>query len=173
MSTNHEELARLARDLHQQMIGEENMSTNYEELAQLTRMLNEQIIDEFRANGGKVGNFPGAKFLLLHTRGARSNQPRITPLRYVEDGDKYVLIAAKGGAPSNPDWYYNILARPNDVTIEVGTEQLKVYATIAAPTERDRLFAEVVRQAPDFAEAQKRTSRIMPIVILERVMERY
>lgn len=173
MSTNHEELARLAKTLHQQMIGEENMSTNHEELAQLTKTLNEQIIDEFRANGGKVGNFPGAKFLLLHTRGARSNQPHTTPLRYVEDGDKYVLIAAKGGTPNNPDWYYNILARPNDVTIEVGTEQLKVYATVAAPTERDRLFAEVVRQAPDFAEAQKRTSRIMPIVILERVTERY
>lgn len=173
MSTNHEELARLAKTLHQQMIGEENMSTNHEELAQLTKTLNEQIIDEFRANGGKVGNFPGAKLLLLHTRGARSNQPHTTPLRYVEDGDKYVLIAAKGGAPNNPDWYYNMLARPNDVTIEVGTEQLKVSATVAAPTERDRLFAEVVRQAPDFAEAQKRTSRIMPIVILERVTERY
>jgi deazaflavin-dependent oxidoreductase (nitroreductase family) len=94
-------------------------------------------------------------------------------LRYVEDGDKYVLIAAKGGAPSNPDWYYNILAHPNDATIEVGAEQLNVHATVAPPAERDRLFAEVVRQAPDFAEAQKRTSRIMPIVILERVTERY
>jgi len=173
MSTNHEELAQRARALHQQLIGEETMSTNHEELAQLTRALNEQIIDEFHANGGKVRNFPGAKFLLLHTRGARSNQLHTTPLRYIEDGDRYVLVAAKGGAPSNPDWYYNMLAHPNDVMIEVGTEQLKVYATVAAPAERERLFAEVVRQTPDFAEAQKRTSRTMPIVLLERVTERY
>lgn len=173
MSTNHEKLAQQARTLYQQMIGEENINTNHEELAQLTRTLNEQIINEFHANGGKVRNFPGAKFLLLHTRGARSNQLRITPLRYIKDGDKYVLIAAKGGAPGNPDWYYNILARPEDVMIEVGTEQLKVYATVAAPAEHDRLFAEIIKQTPDFAEAQKRTSRIMPIVLLERVIKRY
>jgi deazaflavin-dependent oxidoreductase (nitroreductase family) len=148
------------------LIGEENMSTNHEELARLAKMLNPQIIDEFHAHGGKVRNFPGPEFLLLHTHGARSNQPRTTPLRYIKDGDTYILVAANGGAPRNPDWYYNILAHPNDVTIEVGTEQLNVHATVAPPAERDRLFAEVVRQAPDFAKAQKGTSRIMPIVLL-------
>jgi deazaflavin-dependent oxidoreductase (nitroreductase family) len=153
-------------------IGEENMSTNHEEAARLARTLNQQIIDEFHAHGGKVRNFPGPEFLLLHTYGARTNQPRTTPLRYIKDGDRYVLVAANGGAPRNPDWYYNILAHPDDVTIEVGTEQLNVHATVAPPAERDRLFAEVVRQAPDFAKAQKGTPRIMPMVLLECVTEK-
>jgi deazaflavin-dependent oxidoreductase (nitroreductase family) len=119
-----------------------------------------------------VRNFPGPEFLLLHTYGARTNQPRIIPLRYIKDGDRYILVAANGGAPRNPDWYYNILAHPDDVMIEVGNEQLNVHATVAPPAERDRLFAEVVRQAPDFAKAQKGTSRIMPIVLLECVTEK-
>ncbi|MBA2682679.1 MAG: nitroreductase family deazaflavin-dependent oxidoreductase [Ktedonobacteraceae bacterium] len=149
------------------------MNTNDEELAQPAKTLNQQIIDDFHAHGGKVGHFPGATFLLLHTHGAKSNQPRITPLLYFKDGDKYVLVVAKGGALSNPDWYYNMLAHPDEVTIEVGTEQFNVHATVAEPAERDRLFADVVRQAPDFAESQKGTPRIMPIVLLECVNERH
>ena len=147
------------------------MSNNYEELAERAKTVNQQIIEEFHANGGKVGNLPGANFLLLHTRGAKSNQPRITPVLYFKDGDTYVLVAAKGGAPTNPDWYYNILAHPNDVTIEVGTEHFKVHATVAEPAERDRIFADVARQAPNFAEYQKDNPRIMPVVLLERINE--
>jgi len=94
-------------------------------------------------------------------------------LRYFKDADKYVLVAAKGGAPTNPDWYSNMLAHPDEVTIEVGTEQFNVHATVAERTERDRLFAEVIRQAPGFAEMQKDTPRIMPVVLLERVNERH
>lgn len=149
------------------------MNTNDEELAQPAKTLNQQIIDEFHAHGGKVGNLPGANILLLHTSGAKSNQPRTTPLRYFKDADKYVLVAAKGGAPTNPDWYSNMLAHPDEVTIEVGTEQFNVHATVAERTERDRLFAEVIRQAPGFAEMQKDTPRIMPVVLLERVNERH
>ncbi|WP_165423596.1 nitroreductase family deazaflavin-dependent oxidoreductase [Ktedonosporobacter rubrisoli] len=148
------------------------MSMNYEEAARRAKTLNPQIIEEFRANGGKVKNFPGPEFLLLHTRGARTNQPHITPVRYIKDGHAYVIVASNAGSPRNPNWYYNILAHPNEVMIEVGTEQLNVHATVAPPAERERLFAELVRQAPDFAKAQEGTSRIMPMVLLERVAEK-
>lgn len=130
---------------------------------------NKQIIEEFRANGGKVGGqFAGANLLLLHTLGAKSNQPRINPLAYFKDGDNYVIIASKGGAPSNPDWYYNILAHP-DVTLEIGTEQFKAHATVPERAERDRIFANVVKQAPGFGEYQKNNPRVIPVVVLEPI----
>ena len=81
---------------------------------------NQAIIEEFRANGGKVsGQFAGAPLLLLNTVGAKSKQPRTNPVAYTKDGDTYLIIASKAGAPVNPDWYYNVVANP-DVTIEVG-----------------------------------------------------
>ncbi len=130
---------------------------------------NKQIIDEFHENGGKVGGqFAGADLLLLHTLGAKSNQPRTNPLAYFKDGDKYVIAASKAGAPTNPDWYYNILAHP-DVTLEVGTEQFKARATVAERAERDRIFNEIASKAPGFAKYQENTSRIIPVVLLERV----
>src|SRR5256885_11984604 len=91
---------------------------------------NKQIIEEFRANGGKVGGpFTGANLLLLHTLGAKSNQPRVNPLGYFKDGDNFVIVASKAGAPTNPDWYYNILAHP-EVTLEMGTERFNTHATV-------------------------------------------
>ncbi len=130
---------------------------------------NKQIIEEFHANGGKVGGqFAGASLLLLHTVGAKSHQERINPLAYFKDGEQYVIIASKAGAPTNPDWYHNILANP-DVTLEVGTEHFKAHATVAQSQERDRIFADVARQAPGFGEYQKKTSRIIPIVLLKRI----
>jgi deazaflavin-dependent oxidoreductase (nitroreductase family) len=130
---------------------------------------NQQIIEEFRANGGRVGGqFASSTLLLLHTLGAKSNQPRINPLAYFKEDDKYVIIASKGGAPTNPDWYYNILAHP-DVTLEIGTEQFKAHATVPERQERDRIFADVARQAPGFGEYQKNSSRIIPVVVLERL----
>lgn len=84
---------------------------------------NQGVINEFRANGGKVGGYcEGANMLLLHTTGAKSGQPRINPLVYVTDSDRIVIIASKGGADTNPDWYYNLLANPI-VTVEVGAER--------------------------------------------------
>ena len=148
------------------------MSNNYEKVAERAKTVNQQVIEEFHANGGTVRNLPnlplGVRFLLLHTLGAKSKQERITPLQYFKEGDTYVLVAAKGGAPTNPDWYYNILAHP-DVTIEVGTEYFNVHATVAEPAERNRLFADIARHVPGFAEAQKGTPRLIPIVLLERV----
>lgn len=130
---------------------------------------NKQIIEEFYANGGKVGGqFAGANLLLLHTLGAKSHQPRVHPLAYFTDGDTFFIIASKGGAPSNPDWYYNILAHP-EVTLEIGTERFKAHASVPEREERDRLFANAVKQAPGFGEYQRNTSRIIPVVVLKRV----
>jgi deazaflavin-dependent oxidoreductase (nitroreductase family) len=130
---------------------------------------NKAIIEEFRANGGKVGGmFAGRTLLLLHTSGAKSGQARINPVAYVKDGDRFVIIASKGGAPTNPDWYYNLVAHP-DATVEVGTEQLQVHATVAAEPERTRLYQQMVAMMPGFAEYEEKTTRKIPVFILTRV----
>jgi len=130
---------------------------------------NKAIIEEFRANGGKVGGmFAGRTLLLLHTIGAKSGQPRINPVAYVKDGDRFVIVASKGGAPTNPDWYYNLVAHP-DVTVEVGTERLQVHATVAAEPDRTRLYQQMVAMMPGFAEYEQKTTRKIPVIILTRV----
>jgi len=131
---------------------------------------NQGTIDEFRANNGKVGGyFAGANMLLLHTVGAKSGQARTNPLVYVTDGDRLVVIASKGGADSNPDWYYNLLANPN-VTVELGTEQFQARATaVTEEPERSRLYAKMVEHRPGFAAYEQKTSRKIPAIILERV----
>jgi deazaflavin-dependent oxidoreductase (nitroreductase family) len=127
---------------------------------------NKAIIDEFRANAGKVGGrFAGRTLLLLHTVGAKSGQERINPVAYVTDGDRLVIIASKGGAPTNPDWYYNILAHPL-VTVEVGTEQFQARAAVASEPERTRLFNKMVAMMPGFAEYQQKTTRVIPVITL-------
>ena len=130
---------------------------------------NQANIAEFRANSGKIGGrFAGRTLLLLHTVGAKSGKERINPLAYVADGDRFVIIASKGGAPTNPDWYYNILAHPL-VTLEVGTEQFQAQAAIASEPERTRLFNQMVEMAPGFAEYQQKTTRVIPVITLTRV----
>src|SRR5690348_14317356 len=102
---------------------------------------NNQIITEFRANEGKVGGpFKGAPLLLLTTTGAKSGQPRTSPLMYLPDGERMLIFASKGGAPTNPDWYHNLMAHPQ-ATVEVGTETFNVTATPVTGEERDRLYA--------------------------------
>ncbi len=130
---------------------------------------NQAIIDEFRANSGKVGGrFAGRTLLLLHTVGARSGQERVNPVAYIRDGDRLVIIASKGGAPTNPDWYYNILAHPL-VMVEVGTEQFQARAEIATEPERTRLYSQMVAVMPGFAEYQQKTTRVIPVITLTRV----
>lgn len=130
---------------------------------------NQAIIDEFRANEGKVGGyFAGAPMLLLHTVGAKSGQPRVSPLVYTSDGDRLVIIASKGGAPSNPDWYYNLKASPL-VEVERGTERFKARATVAEEPERTRLFDQMVAERPGFGDYQRKTTRVLPVIVLERV----
>jgi deazaflavin-dependent oxidoreductase (nitroreductase family) len=130
---------------------------------------NRSTIEEFRANGGKVGGyFEGTPLLLLHTTGAKSGQTRINPLAYTTDGDRLVVIASKGGAPTNPDWFYNLRANPI-VTVEQGTDQFRARATIADEPERTRLFGKMVAKMPGFAEYQRKTTRQLPVVVLERI----
>jgi deazaflavin-dependent oxidoreductase (nitroreductase family) len=111
--------------------------------------------------------FAGAPLLLLTTRGARSGQTRVAPLAYTKDGDRYVIIASKGGAPSNPDWYHNVRANP-EVTVEVGGESFPARATVAEGAERQRLFDQMVAQMPNFGEYQKNTIRQLPVIVLTR-----
>jgi deazaflavin-dependent oxidoreductase (nitroreductase family) len=130
---------------------------------------NQQIIDEFRANGGKVGGmFEGAPVLLLTSTGAKSGQPRVSPLVYTTDGDRLVIIASKGGAPTNPDWFHNLRANP-EVTLEVGTERFPARASVPEGEERQRLFDQMAAQMPGFADYQRDTSRQIPVVVLERI----
>ena len=133
---------------------------------------NRNLIAEYRANGGKIaqGMFANAPLLLLTTTGAKSGQPRTNPLVYSKDGDKLVIIASKGGAPSHPDWYRNILANP-EVKVEVathsGVEQFAAHARIAEGDERQRLYDAQAALMPNFAEYQKKTAREIPVIVLE------
>jgi deazaflavin-dependent oxidoreductase (nitroreductase family) len=130
---------------------------------------NKIIIDEFRANSGKVGGyFAGKTLLLLHTVGTKSGQERVNPVAYVKDGDRLVIIASKGGAPTNPDWYYNLLAHPL-VTVEVGTNQFQAQALVTSEPERSRLYAKMVEVMPGFAEYQQKTTRVIPVIALTPV----
>jgi deazaflavin-dependent oxidoreductase (nitroreductase family) len=127
---------------------------------------NKAIIEEFRANGGKVGGyFANMPLLLLHTIGAKSQRPRINPVAYTKDGDRFVIIASKGGAPTNPDWFYNVVAHPL-VTVEVGTEKFQAQAMIPAEPERTRLYDQMAAARPNFAEYQRKTTRRIPVIVL-------
>ena len=131
---------------------------------------NKAIIDEFRANGGQVGGyFAGKTLLLLHTVGAKSGQERINPVAYITDGDKLAIIASKGGAPSHPDWYYNILANPM-ISVEVASEKFQVQATVASEPERTRLYGKMVEMLPGFADYEQKTTRVIPVIILTRIV---
>lgn len=127
---------------------------------------NTKIIEEFRANDGKVGGpFAGATLLLLHTKGAKSGQERVNPMMCFRDGDRYVVVASKAGAPSNPDWYYNLVAHP-DVSVEVGTEQFDAVAEVAEEPERTELYRKMEAISSGFTEYKNKTDRVIPVVIL-------
>jgi deazaflavin-dependent oxidoreductase (nitroreductase family) len=128
---------------------------------------NAQIIGEFRANGGRVGGqFEGLSLLLLHHTGARSAKRYVNPLAYQADDGRYVVFASKGGAPTNPAWYYNLMAHP-DTTIEVGAETIPVHAEAASGDERERLFRTQVERVPAFGEyEQKAGGRTIPVIVL-------
>ena len=130
---------------------------------------NKKVIAEFRANEGKVGGpFEGKTLLLLHTTGAKSQQERINPVACVKDGDRLAVIASKVGAPTHPDWYFNIVANPQ-VTVEVGTETFRAKATVAEEPERSRLYEKMVEVMPGFDEYRRKTTRVIPVIVLERV----
>ncbi len=128
---------------------------------------NRQTIEEFRANEGKVGGpFEGAPLLLLHTTGARSGQERVNPVMYQDLGGPVAVFASKAGAPDNPDWYHNLRANP-EVTAEIGTETRSFRARTATAEERAPIWAKQKQDYPGFADYESKTSREIPVVILE------
>jgi len=151
---------------------------------------NAQMIVEFRENDGKLGGpFAGAPVLLLTTTGAKSGQQRVNPMMYLAEaglpvsenqqsssglrvssggGDRIYVFASKAGAPTNPDWYHNLVANPQ-VTVERGTEKYEAVATPLAGAERDRIYAIQAERYPGFAEYQEKTTRTIPVVALDRV----
>lgn len=131
---------------------------------------NEQTIAEFRANGGRVGGpFEGAPVVLVHHRGRKSGHEYVNPLMYLpdeSDDDTIYVFASKGGAPSNPDWYYNLSAA-GEGTIERGTEIYRVAIHEVTGNERDRIYDEHARRYPGFAEYARQTTGIRTIPVLE------
>ncbi|GAA4719887.1 nitroreductase family deazaflavin-dependent oxidoreductase [Nocardioides conyzicola] len=129
---------------------------------------NDRVIAEFRAHHGKVGgNFEGAPLLLLHSVGAKSGQTRVSPMMYLPDGDRFLVFASKAGAPDNPDWYHNLKANP-DATIEVGDDTLDVRAEELPRAERDEKYAQQAALYPGFADYEKKTDRVIPVLALTR-----
>jgi deazaflavin-dependent oxidoreductase (nitroreductase family) len=127
---------------------------------------NQQIIEEFRANDGKVGgHFANNTLLLLHTTGAKSGKERINPLVTFEDDGRLIVVASAGGAPHNPDWYYNVVANP-DVEVEYGTEAFKAQAAETEEPERTRLYEKMETLFSSFTDYKRTAGRTIPVIAL-------
>ena len=130
---------------------------------------NRQVIEEFRANDGVVaGPFAGTTVLLLTTTGARSGLTRVNPVVSRSEGSDVYVFASKAGAPTNPDWFHNLVAHPS-VTVELGTDTYEATAEVVEGAERDRVYNAHAEQFPNFAEYQAGTDRVIPVVRLVRV----
>ncbi len=131
---------------------------------------NQKLIEQFHANGGKVAGMVAGTYLplaLLTTTGAKSGQQRITPVTYMQEGDRLFVSASNGGMPSNPDWYYNILAYP-EVTVELGDQTFQAKVVVITGKERDELYAKQAKLMPNYEEYQRQTTRVIPVVELLR-----
>jgi deazaflavin-dependent oxidoreductase (nitroreductase family) len=129
---------------------------------------NNGVVAEFRANGGKVGGpFEGGDLLLLHTTGAKSGQPRLSPLAYLTFDDKMIIVGSYAGAPKDPAWVHNLRARPQ-ARIEVGTDAYDVDVRELRSDERDTIYPKITEVAPQFAEYQANTTRQIPLFELIR-----
>jgi deazaflavin-dependent oxidoreductase (nitroreductase family) len=129
---------------------------------------NRQLIEEFRGNRGKADSpFAKRPLLLLTTTGAKSGMSRTTPMMYIPDGDRLLVIASNAGAPIHPDWYRNLLAHPQ-VTVEVGTETFNALATVTEGAERQQLWSKIVELYPFFTDHQAKTTREIPVIVLSR-----
>jgi deazaflavin-dependent oxidoreductase (nitroreductase family) len=129
---------------------------------------NKRVIEEFRAHGGKVGGpFEGAPMVLLTTIGAKSGTQYTTPLVYKHDGDRIIVFASMAGAPKNPAWFHNLVAN-QQVIVEVGSERYGAKAEVLTGDERDRIYAEQAAAMPAFADYQRKTERVIPVVALRR-----
>lgn len=135
------------------------------------RERNRRVIEEFRANSGRVeGQNAERPLILLTTTGAKSGKPYTTPVMYLRDGERLAVFATHGGSPTHPDWYHNLMAHPT-VTVEVGAETFQARASTAPEAEHDRLYGRQVELFPVFGEYQQRTTRTIPVVILERIAQ--
>ncbi|HST50128.1 nitroreductase family deazaflavin-dependent oxidoreductase [Jatrophihabitans sp.] len=128
--------------------------------------INRRVIEQFRA-GGEIEGMHRERLLLLTTTGAKTGQPRTTPMMFHPDGDRLLVIASNIGAPKHPDWYVNLAANPR-VTVEVGDERYEAVASTAEGAERERLWSMIKQEYPFFAEHEQLTSREIPVVILTR-----
>ena len=132
--------------------------------------MTEALIQDFRAHRGQVtqGPFSGRPVLLLTTTGVKTGTSRLAPLVYTRDGERYVIVASKGGAPTHPAWYLNIVAHP-EVAVEVGGETFAARASVVEGAERERLYERHAEVHPSFTDYQRRTSRVIPVVVLDRL----
>jgi deazaflavin-dependent oxidoreductase (nitroreductase family) len=134
---------------------------------------NDSVIAEFRANEGRVGGtFEGAPLVLVHHRGRKSGREYVTPMMYLPDetdADTIYVFATKGGMPTNPDWYYNLVSA-GDATIERGTQTYRVTVSDVTGDARDRTYSEQARRYPGFADYTKKTDgiRTIPVLALQR-----
>jgi deazaflavin-dependent oxidoreductase (nitroreductase family) len=129
---------------------------------------NRQLIEQFRAQRGQSdGPMAGRPLLLLTTTGARSGQARTTPMMYIPDGDRLLVIASNAGAPAHPAWYHNLVAHP-DVTVEVGADTYPATATVLQGAEREQLWQMIVARYPFFTEHQAKITRQIPLIALHR-----
>jgi deazaflavin-dependent oxidoreductase (nitroreductase family) len=136
--------------------------------ADMMKAFNKAIVDEFRTNGGKVGGqFEGADLLLLTTTGAKSGEPRLSPLAYLTIDGKTIIIGSYAGADIHPAWVHNLRANSR-AHVEVGTTDYDVIARELPPAERDELYPKVVAAAPGFGDYQAKTSRVIPLFELQR-----
>jgi deazaflavin-dependent oxidoreductase (nitroreductase family) len=139
------------------------MSTSFKDF-------NTGLIKDLRTHGGKAtsGPFSGRDVLILTTTGAKSGEVRENPLVYTRDGNHLVIVASKGGAPTHPAWYHNLVTHP-DVTVEVGTDKFKARAHVPQGEEYERLYTQHADINPTFHEYRKKTSRKIPVIVLERI----
>ena len=131
---------------------------------------NQKTIEEFRANNGHVGGiFAGAPLLLLHHLGARTGIARVNPLMYQPVEGGYAVFASKGGADTDPDWFYNLKANP-ETKVEVENRLVAVMARVANGDEHDRIWTKQKQEWPQFAEYERKTARdVIPVVVLETI----
>jgi deazaflavin-dependent oxidoreductase (nitroreductase family) len=131
---------------------------------------NQTLIDDFREHDGKstIGHFVGRQLMLLTTIGAKTGATRVSPLAYTVDDGRVVIVASKGGADTHPAWFLNIEANPI-VTVEVGTERYQARAHVALGSERERLYGQHADLHPSFHDYPKKTDRVIPVIVLERL----
>lgn len=133
------------------------------------RAFNEKNIAEFRASGGWISSFGDAPLLLLTTTGARSGQPRTNPMMYLadeNDPDRVYVFASAAGAYTNPAWFHNIVADPQDLRVEIGRDTMSAEAEVLSEPRRGQVFDVQAGRYPGFADYQARTERPIPVIAL-------